>query len=126
VERTYHGEPKLENFIQRCTNWYLGLGQYSHRTGQTEAPINISILPVKLLDRYEPWYRAAKARIQKLAVGRPSLDNYPPGHLDDDSPYKPFFLLSPVYWQSIIFDKKMEIRAEHQQRRGVFSIGPRP
>lgn len=111
MEKKYEGEPRLENYIQRCTDWYHATGDYLDKAPEWEAqpPVGISFTSASLVvdPIIKQRYLQRVRQIQRYAS---DLEPYPQNFPMPDSPftrasfstYAPF-MLSPVEeWPGLI------------------------
>lgn len=109
-EKKYHGEPTLDNYIRRCSRWYLAQGEYLDLAPEWAAnpPVNFSYthaeacLDEGTLQEYDERvalvYRYATCPPEpRLFPRSSSITNY--GKL---SPYAPFYLSPVAQWPEII------------------------
>lgn len=109
-ERLYTGEPDPYLYEQRCLDWYLGRGEYSHLEPErlTDPCIAISTTSAELLlaDDLKREYHDRLSFIRKY-TSRPSQ----PGEFEigdpvvqhgTPSPYLPFHLTGPGQWPEVI------------------------
>jgi len=122
IRRTWSGEPRLDNYLKRCQDWYLGQGIHIDRAPEVvaEPPVNISTTPASLLfdRRRSAWYSRMVEEITKYATANPEIENFPPGNVtfdqatkesqdgqeqaDPQKSFEAFYLLDPDYWSDII------------------------
>jgi len=109
-ERIYTGEPDPSLYEQRCIDWYLGRGEYSHFEPErlTDPCIAISTTSSELLtcDDLKTEYNARlsfvrnytsrKSHPSLFEIGDPVVQHGTP------SPYLPFHLVSPGAWPEVI------------------------
>ena len=52
VEKNFYGEPKLENYIQRCEDWYKGAGDFLDKKADRDSnpPVSISVCSLEKTD----------------------------------------------------------------------------
>lgn len=109
-EKKYTGEPLLENYIKRCSDWYRGEGEYLHLKPlrESDPPVNLSFSYSSLLDKgTESEYHDRLEMIYKYATCHPVPSNFPRsatgirayGKL---SPYAPFYLTEPAVWPEVM------------------------
>lgn len=114
LEREYHGEPTLANYLARCTAWYAGQGEFSHLADR-ELPVNISTISSSLL-KSPLTEKDLFTRIEFIAshAGRTAnpdlfLDN-PAGIYDGRSTkpslYAPLYLNAVRDWPAIIAEQR--------------------
>lgn len=111
IRRNYVGEPRFDNYIDRCNDWYRGQGEYEH-LGEKWAmspPINYSLTyGSTLLDEdYVDEYYARVALIRQYVQCKAIPKNFPRSvsHLRQFgrmSPYTPFYMTPPKEWPDII------------------------
>lgn len=117
-EKVYQGEPRLENYIQRCLDWYAGEGEYAHLVAdrQTSPVINISYTSAEAL-RDEMWRRQYHARLQSVnqwRVRKPDPGVFPwPSSVSGVSgrkdTYAPFVLRPITEWPAIVREEGFAI-----------------
>ena len=112
-EKVYIGEPRLENYIERCIRWYRGQEEYAHLVGErvTEPVINLSFTSgTALLDKsWGDQYRARLRAINHWRVAQCEPENYPwptevhsGGTMDT---YAPFVLRPVSEWPDIVMQE---------------------
>ena len=112
-EKIYVGEPRLENYIERCKRWYLGVEDYVHLSGDriAEPVVDLSFTSgTALLD--PTWTGQYKARLNALNRWRTATiepEEYPwptevhgSGTLDT---YAPFVLRPVSEWPDIVMQE---------------------
>lgn len=111
MRRTYMGEPRFENYLERCKNWYRATGEYEHLAPKwsSSPPVNISLTyGSTLLDQdYLDEYLSRVSVIRHYAKCHPIPKNFPrsASHLRQFgklSPFAPFYLVHPREWPGII------------------------
>ena len=110
-EKIYQGEPRLENYIQRCTDWYRGEGEYAHLVAdrQTAPVVNISYTSAEAL-RDDMWRKQYTARLQAVNFWRsrtpdPGVFPWPAtvsGMAGRRDTYAPFILRPISEWPEVI------------------------
>lgn len=148
IDRTFSGEPRLDNYLARCEDWYLGQGQHIDRAPEVaaEPPVNISTTPASLLfdRRRTAWYARMVEEITKYATMAPEIENFPPGNVtferatkesqdgseqaDPQKSFEAFYLLPPQHWKTIIAqDFHIVDRDEHVPAPpGIKVLGAQP
>jgi len=111
IRKNYSGEPRFENYIRRCEDWYRGQGEYEHlaeRWSMTP-PINYSLTYGTLLqdEDYLDEYYSRVRLISKYVNCKAIPKNFPrsASHLRQFgrmSPFTPFYLTPPKEWPDII------------------------
>lgn len=112
MEKIYSGEPKLENYLKRCAEWYKGEGEYANLASKrlTESPVNLSFTYARVLDSEEAVaeYKERVGFISRYARMEPHPCNFPRtqfgmktshGKLTD---YAPFFVTTVDKWPTIV------------------------
>jgi hypothetical protein len=110
-EKVYQGEPRLENYIQRCLEWYHGEGEYAHLSPERvlNPPVNISFTSADaLLDSM--WRSQYLARLRSVNRWRalkpdPGLFPWPvsvSGKTGRRDPYADFVLRPITEWPEIV------------------------
>lgn len=80
-ERRFRGEPKLSNYVNRVSEWFLSEGRYAHLAGERsqDPPVNASIVSSAALD--DPWLSAVHMSrlraVEQMHGRRPSPLHYP-------------------------------------------------
>jgi hypothetical protein len=109
-ERIYTGEPDPYLYEQRCVDWYMGRGEYSHFEPErlTDPCVAISTTSAELLlaEDLKSEYHARLSFIRKYT----SLQSYPSEFEIGDpvvqhgtpSPYLPFHMVEPGKWPELI------------------------
>lgn len=109
-ERIYTGEPDPYLYEQRCLDWYLGRGEYSHFEPErlTDPCIAISTTSAELLlaedlkteyhDRlsFIRKYTQRPSQPSEFEIGDPVVQHGTP------SPYLPFHMVEPGKWPELI------------------------
>lgn len=107
-------EPDLSLYIERCTEWLLGVRQYEHLRAEREADpcVNVSTTFADKLDPlHREWYSEALRRTIELATRQPHPGLFSPVVYDfSRSPYKPFVATPITGWPTIV-------RREHFMRQ---------
>jgi len=111
IRKNYSGEPRFENYLLRCEDWYRGQGEYEHLAERwaMSPPINYSLTYGTLLEDedYEDEYYARVELIAKYVKCKAFPKNFPrsTNHLRQFgrmSPYTPFYLTPVKEWADII------------------------
>jgi len=111
IRRNYIGEPRFDNYIDRCNDWYRGQGEYEHNAEKwaSSPPINYSLTyGSTLLDEdYIDEYYSRVALIRQYVQCKAIPKNFPRSvsHLRQFgrmSPYTPFYMTPPKEWPDII------------------------
>jgi hypothetical protein len=109
-ERIYTGEPDPALYEQRCIDWYLGRGEYSHFEPErlTDPCIAISTTSSQLLTcadlkseynarlSFIRSYTSRKSHPAEFEIGDPVVQHGAP------SPYMPFHFVEPSKWPDLI------------------------
>jgi len=109
-ERIYTGEPDPYLYEQRCLDWYMGRGEYSHFEPErlTDPCVAISTTSAELLlaEDLKSEYHARLSFIRKYTsrtsqpsefeIGDPVVQHGTP------SPYLPFHMVEPGKWPELI------------------------
>ena len=112
-EKVYQGEPRLENYIERCKRWYLGSEDYAHLVADrvTEPVIDLSFTSgTALLDpQWTGQYTARLNALNKWRTATIEPHEYPwptevhgSGTLDT---YAPFVLRPVTEWPDIVMQE---------------------
>ena len=112
-EKQYLGEPRLENYMARCKDWYLSQGDYLHTAGDraTDPLVNLSFTSgTALLDKaWTTQYAARLQAINRWRLAQIEPEEYPwpteihgTGTLD---PYAPFVLRPVSEWADIVMQE---------------------
>lgn len=110
-EKVYQGEPRLENYIQRCADWYNGTGDYLHLAAERQAApvVNISFTSGEaLLDKtWRSQYLARLAMVNKWRMAKPDPGMFPwpvsvSGKTGRRDPYADFVLRPYTEWPEIM------------------------
>ena len=111
IRKNYSGEPRFENYLERCEDWYRGQGEYEHLAERwnMSPPINYSLTYGNLLqdEDYLDEYYARITLIKKYVQCKAIPKNFPrsANHLRQFgrmSPFTPFYLTPPKEWPDII------------------------
>ena len=111
IRKKYYGEPRFENYLKRCEEWYKGVGEYEHLAPKwtIAPPINYSLTYGSLLldEDYLDEYYARVALIRQYANCKAYPKNFPrsANHLRQFgkmSPFTPFYLTPVKEWPNII------------------------
>ncbi len=109
-ERIYTGEPDPYLYEQRCLDWYMGRGEYSHFEPErlTDPCVAISTTSAELLlaedlkceyhDRlsFIRKYTSRPSQPSEFEIGDPVVQHGTP------SPYLPFHMVEPGKWPELI------------------------
>lgn len=119
MAKSFEGEPRLENYIQRCADWYHATGDYVDKAEEWESspPVGISFTSASLVldEGIQTRYRDRVRLIQRYASDlEPHPSNFPmsdsPFARADLSTYSPF-MLSPVGdWPALIQQEGFVVR----------------
>jgi hypothetical protein len=113
IRRNYEGEPTVDCYLQRQSEWYTGTGRYAHRAAEIadDPPVNLSFTYARsALDRVG-WSRYGKmSGLVHLNAARDPVPNDFPMNADNLrpfrggrlSPYAPFYMMPVQYWPGII------------------------
>ena len=116
--KVYEGEPRFDNYLLRCHDWYHAKGDYLDKESEWEEdpPVNISITKASLLvdPAVNRRYRDRVRLVQHYAIQDPYPENFPMpdrvAHMGRFSTYSPF-MLSPVGdWPSLIQSEGFTLR----------------
>lgn len=110
IRRTYYGEPKIENYIKRCKDWYNATGEYEDKKAEREtAPaINISKTDRLTLDtRWTTEYTTRLRLVHHYATVDPLPLNFPKSanyliQFGKMSPFSPFYLTPTSEWPGFL------------------------
>ena len=111
IRKNYSGEPRFENYLRRCEDWYRGQGEYEHLAERwnSSPPLNYSLTYGTLLQEedYLDEYYARVALIRQYVQCKAIPKNFPrsASHLRQFgrmSPFTPFYLTHPKEWPDII------------------------
>ena len=111
IRKTYSGEPKWENYRNRCRDWFLGNGDYILKKAErnSDPPINFSLTyGSSLLDKHSSLeYHQRLQLIRHYASIDPAPGSFPMSakHLHQFgkmSPFTPFYLTEPRDWPGIL------------------------
>ena len=111
IRRNYSGEPRFENYLRRCEDWYRGQGEYEHLADRwcMAPPINYSLTYGSLLmdEDYLDEYYARVALIRQYVQCKAYPKNFPrsANHLRQFgrmSPFTPFYMTHPKEWPDLI------------------------
>ncbi len=110
AETVYEGEPKYANYIVRCQDWMLGVGDFVSREAAAvmEPAVNLSFTNMGDMARMDKWYRKVLDWYDDMRTDN-DLDSYPPGSPRADTPYKMIYLLNPIHWPALIAEKKFYV-----------------
>jgi len=119
MEKKFEGEPRLDNYIQRCADWYHATGDYIDKEAEwhESPPVGISFTSASLVldEGIQMRYRSRVRLIQRYAS---DLEAHPSNFPMPDSPfaradlstYAPF-MLSPVEeWPGLIQQEGFVVR----------------
>lgn len=130
-EKIYFGEPRLENYISRCRNWYMGEEDYSHLAEQRKKkevgpPVNISFSTDVLEEEGMTEYTNRLRLIYDYAT----RSAYPAAFVRSASslrqfgslhPLAPFSLTPVVDWPEVMAKEGFMI--SHRDQEGTFHDG---
>ena len=111
MRRNYFGEPRFDNYIARCNDWYRGQGEYEHHAEKwaMSPPVNYSLTYGSLLsdEDYLDEYYGRVALIRQYVQCKAFPKNFPrsASHLQQFgkiSPFAPFYLTPVKEWPDII------------------------
>lgn len=109
MRRTYRGEPNIENYINRVSDWMLARGDYEHLAAERDAlpVVNYSNTPYTLLKSDEQTFVDRLRFLMMHATCEPIPSNFLAndyGHMDQSglSLWAPFYLSPPDIWPSAI------------------------
>jgi hypothetical protein len=112
IEKEYYGEPDLDLYIERCTRWYQGLGEYSHKESERKASpaVNYSITHGVLLDEVEDELWMLIKRLHDSATNHGYPSSFPRGGWSpmrgsDMDEYLPFLTQPFSDWPAIILQR---------------------
>lgn len=116
IRRKYLGEPRYENYVERCRRWYAGEGEYEHMKVDREEnpPVNISYT---YNHRHDPsdtnpeWF-ARTQMIYHYATAPAEPINFPRSasslrSFGKLSKMAPFYLTAPSQWPTIRQELKL-------------------
>jgi hypothetical protein len=116
--KIYEGEPRFDNYLDRCNQWYEARGDYEDKAPEwaEDPPVNISITKASMLldPAINKRYRDRVRLVQHYALCKPYPENFPMSdrvaHMGRFSTYSPF-MLSPVGdWPSLIQSEGFTLR----------------
>lgn len=111
TRRTYSGEPRWENYRDRCIEWYTATGRFKDKAVERvdDPPINFSLTSGSgLLDKYGTYdYHKCLQLIRQYATCEPNPGCFPKSakHLrafNKLSPFTPFYMNEVKEWPSIL------------------------
>lgn len=128
VEKEFTGEPSWDNYVRRCTDWYLGEGDYAEErdarrgTNPKTIPINLSHTSASILtdDRRRSEYVDDIRRAEAYSTAPLLLTEFPrssDGILDRDgtvSDFAPFYGLPVRHWPSLC--RREAIICQHRDK----------
>lgn len=109
VEKKYYGEPRVDNYIKRCKNWYAGEGDYLDKKPERESnpPIALSACTLEKTDRERELYEKEVQFISLHATQTANPDEfmksskYVQSH-GTRSPYADFYFTPTNVWPELI------------------------
>ena len=116
--KVYEGEPRFDNYLDRCNQWYHANGDYADKEAEwgEDPPVNISVTKGSLVldPAINKRYRDRVRLVQHYALCNPYPENFPMSdrvaHMGRFSTYSPF-MLSPVGdWPSLIQSEGFTLR----------------
>jgi len=115
MRRVYSGEPRFQNYMERCQRWYQAEGEYlDKKEGREEDPVlNMSHTSGRILDDpiHENEYNNRLALITKYAKVTPEPGNFMKSsslvHFGKLSDMADFYLHSPATWPATINDMQL-------------------
>ena len=116
--KVYEGEPRFDNYLERCAQWYHARGDYEDKEAEwaEDPPVNISVTDASLVldPAINKRYRDRVRLVQHYALCAPYPENFPMSdrvaHMGRFSTYSPF-MLSPVgEWPSLIQSEGLTLR----------------
>ena len=110
TRRTYSGEPRIDNYIERCKRWYFATGEYESQAPKraSDPPVNHSLTLGRTLDsNYTSEYTRRLKLIDEYRTCDPYPVNFPKSarHLNQFgslSPFTPFYLTPVSDWPGVI------------------------
>jgi hypothetical protein len=113
VRRSYRGDPRYSNYVERCLRWYYGQGEYEHRQAvlADNPPVNTSTISgsaVHDLDFRQEWTDRLDL-IHKYATCHPHPDLFLRSarsvqYFGKLSGMAPFYLSPVADWPTIVQD----------------------
>lgn len=114
VRRSYRGEPKWDNYLQRCVRWMLGEGEYEGHHREEDPVVNVSVVGRAIFDDIS-WKKEYARRLSHLAdlakmralperFLRPGIRGY--GSQGRD-PLADFYLADVQDWPALIKEKRL-------------------
>mgnify|MGYP003143424818 CR=1 FL=1 len=109
--RVYSGEPRYENYRERCKRWILGTGEFEDQkpARATDPPVNFShTFGVNILDQQNTMaYHGRLQLIRSYANREGTPGNFPMSanhlkQLGKLSPFAPFYLTEVGDWPTIL------------------------
>jgi hypothetical protein len=112
-EKRYSGEPKLENFLTRTSDWYLGRNDYVDRALLVlgdQSPVNVSWTPIQSVsardwDDYDYWttqLRKWGSTSHNPLLFPKNITNLMHTTYSDESPYTDFYMTDPSQWPEVM------------------------
>lgn len=108
--KKFVGDPSPEIYRERCTNWYLGLGEYEHLRAErmTDPAVNISFTPsqVLLAPNMERMYNQRLDTIRAYRDCPCQPDQYEVGEVTSHTgrlpAYSPFIMMPVHRWKEVM------------------------
>ena len=116
--KIFEGEPRFENYLLRCKEWYEAKGEYESKQPEwaEDPPVNISFTNASLVldSAINKRYRDRIRLVQHYAIVDPHPENFPMSdHVASRgklSTYAPFMLTPVRDWPSLIESEGFVIR----------------
>jgi len=132
TRKTYSGEPKLENYIKRCTDWYKGEGDYEHKKFErNSAPtVNISKTDHMTLDtRWTTEYTTRLRLVNHYSTVDPLPMNFPKSssylvQFGKMSPFSPFYLTPTGEWPGFVEAEGFMVEDRDDVEVDISSVAP--
>lgn len=110
VRYNYTGEPTLDRYLARCTEWYTRTGRYADTDPNEEPPVNYSVIGASIMDASTTSvYNDRMELLRQLSTCPANPSNFlanPNGIYNfashSLSVYAPFYLHAPQDWPSLV------------------------
>jgi hypothetical protein len=131
IRRKYFGEPRIENYIERCRRWYQAEGEYEEKKPERESDpaVNFSLTGGSTLDtRYTTDYTNRLRLVHSYATIDPVPHNFPKSasylmQFGKMSPFSPFYLTPTQEWPGIVSTEGFMVEDRDDVEVGISVVG---
>ena len=116
--KVYEGEPRFENYLSRCEEWYQAKGEYEGKEAEwaEDPPVNMSFTHNTLVEdpAINKRYRDRIRLVQHYAIVDPYPENFPMqdkvAYQGKFTTYSPFMLSPVAEWPGLIQSEGFTLR----------------